>query len=178
MKVKISNYTKHKPQRVNVEIEHFDTYNMCNTLASIIYPMLLQLREVKHGIPSEFVDNIGGEDYVEQESFDFYKESYDDAHAIGCKRWDEVLDKIIWSFYQLINTDWEEQYHHGELKMSWVETDRLYQNPITGKTEKTYQMVDENPDEHWFDIDGYMLHQQRIQEGLELFGKYFQNLWD
>jgi hypothetical protein len=39
-------------------------------------------------------------------------------------------------------------------------------------------MVDKNPDEHWYDHIGHQLHEARIQEGLELFGKYYRNLWD
>jgi hypothetical protein len=44
--------------------------------------------------------------------------------------------------------------------------------------EKAYEMVDENPGEHWYDHIGHELHEERIQEGLELFGKYFRSLWD
>jgi hypothetical protein len=44
--------------------------------------------------------------------------------------------------------------------------------------EDTFQMVDKNPESHWTDFNGMRLHQERIQEGLELFGKYYQNLWD
>jgi hypothetical protein len=39
-------------------------------------------------------------------------------------------------------------------------------------------MVDENPGEHWYDIVGHQLHEERIQEGLELFGKHLRDLWD
>jgi hypothetical protein len=33
-------------------------------------------------------------------------------------------------------------------------------------------------DTHKWDKDGYMKHNERIQVGLVLFGKYFRNLWD
>jgi hypothetical protein len=39
-------------------------------------------------------------------------------------------------------------------------------------------MVDKNPDAHWYDSEGHTLHEDRIQEGLDLFGKYFRALWD
>jgi hypothetical protein len=44
--------------------------------------------------------------------------------------------------------------------------------------EDTFQMVDKDPEAHWYDAEGHLLHEAKIQEGLELFGKYFRNLWD
>ena len=178
MKIKIGKYPKGpKPQRVDVEIERHDTWNMASTLALIIYPMLLKLKEEKQGVPSEFAE-AGGENYIDQKSFDFYEETYNQAFDEKCKQWDECLDKMIWSFEQLMCDDWEQQYHHGKHETEWIESDKLYQNPTTGKMERCYQMVDKNPGGHWYDAEGHRLHQDRIQEGLELFGKYFQNLWD
>lgn len=178
MKVDIKKYPKGSGERkVNVEIEHFDTWSLDHTLALIILPALIQLKEVKHGVPSEFAET-GGEDYQDQRSFDFYKEDNDWAFEQRCKQWDEVLDKMIWSFEQLVKDDYSDQYHHGKIDMDWVKTDKTYPNPITGKMEATYQMVDKNPDEHWYDSVGHQLHEARVQEGLELFGKYYRSLWD
>lgn len=179
MKIKIGNYPKKGVRRkINVQIEKFDTWSFDHTLAHIIYPALLQLKATKHGIPSEIVDNVGGEDWASQESFDFYKETHQESWEIAAKRWDEMLDKMIWSFQQLTLDDYNSKYHHGTSEYDFVESDKLYPNPISGKMEKTYQMVDKNPDEHWFDAEGLFLHEQRIQEGLELFGKYYRSLWD
>ena len=178
MKVDIKKYPKGSGERkVNVEIEHFDTWSLDHTLALIILPALIQLKEAKHGVPSEFAET-GGEDYQDQRSFDFYKEDNDWAFEQRCKQWDEVLDKMIWSFEQLVKDDYSDQYHHGKIDMDWVKTDKTYPNPITGKMEATYQMVDKNPDEHWYDSVGHQLHEARVQEGLELFGKYYRSLWD
>jgi hypothetical protein len=177
MKIKISKFPKYGNQKIDIQIDPWDTWNMDRTLAQIIYPMLLQLKATKHGVPGNFVE-VGGEDYSDQNSFDFYKETHDDAWKVGAERWDEILDKMIWSFGQLAYEDYDDKYHHGEAKYDWVKSDKTYPNPITGKIEATYQMVDKNPDEHWYDHVGHMKHEERIQEGLELFGKYFRNLWD
>ena len=179
MKINIGKYPKGNGQRkVNIQIDKFDTWSMDHTLAMIIYPMLLQLKETKHGVPNEIVSDIGGENYSEQQSFDFYSETYQESFDKACDRWDEILDKMIWSFQQIAEDTYENKYHHGEAKYDWVKTDKQFHNPLTGKMEDTFQMVDKNPDEHWYDHVGHRLHQERIQEGLELFGKYFQNLWD
>lgn len=178
MKIKIGPYPKGRTNRkVDIQIDKFDTWSMDHTIAMIIYPMLLQLKATKHGVPSEFC-TVGGEDYAQQDSFEFYKESHDDAWKEGAKRWDDVLDKMIWAFGQLAYEDYDHQYHHGDAKYDWVITNQTFPNPISGKMEATYQMVDKNPDEHWYDSIGHRLHEDRIQEGIDLFGKHFRNLWD
>lgn len=177
MKVNIGKFPKKGYQKISVEIERHDTWNMAYTLAYIIYPMLLKLKEEKQGIPNEFA-NAGGEKWADQMSFEFYEESHDWAFEEKCKQWDIVLDKMIWSFEQLLDDDWESKYHHGKHETDWVESDKMFPNPISGKMEPTYQMVDKNPGGHWYDHDGHLLHIARMQEGFELFGKYFQNLWD
>ena len=179
MKINIGKYPKNNKTRrkIDVQIDPYDTWGLDHTLALIIYPALLQLKATKQGVPSEFAE-VGGEHHGTQDSFDFYQESYDDAWKAGLEKWDETLDKMIWSFEQLLKGDYDDQYHHGEAKYDWVKSDKLFPNPISGKVEETYQMVDKNPDEHWYDSVGHQKHDERIQEGLELFGKYFRSLWD
>jgi len=179
MKVKIGPYPKKGSRRkINVQIDKFDTWSFDHTLAHIIYPALLQLKATKHGIPSGLVEDVGGEDWSQQDSFDFYKDTHDEAWNKASERWDEVLDKMIWSFQQLTLDDYNSKYHHGDSDYDFVKSPKLFPNPITGKMEATWQMVDRNPDDHFFDADGLFLHEERIQEGLELFGKYYRSLWD
>ena len=179
MKVNIGKFPKKSTgkRKINIQIDSHDTWNLENTLALIIYPALLQLKATKHGVPSEFAD-VGGEAYGVQDSFDFYQETHDESWKVGLERWDETLDKMIWSFEQLLKGEYDDQYHHGLADFDWVKTDKTFPNPITGKIEATFQMVDKNPTEHWYDSVGHLKHEERIQEGLELFGKYFRSLWD
>lgn len=177
MKVDIKKYLKSGDRKVSVEIEKFDTWSLDHTLAMIILPALIQLKETKQGIPNNFSD-VGGEDFVEQDSFDFYKETYSESFDERCKEWEEVLDKMIWSFQQIAFDDYSNLYHHGKANYDFVKTDKQFPNPVTGKLEDTFQMVDKNPNEHWYDHVGHQLHEDRIQEGLELFGKYYRALWD
>lgn len=179
MKVKIGQYPKKRliQRKVNIEIENFDTWSLDHTLALIILPALLQLKDSKHGIPAEFAE-VGGADHDSQQSFDFYKESHNEAFDKGCERWDEVLDKMIWSFQQLAFDDYESLYHHGSTDYGWEETKDKFFNPVTNQVEDTYTIIDKKPDQHWYDYIGHRLHEERIQEGLELFGKYYRHLWD
>lgn len=178
MKVNIKAWSKSKQNRkIKIEIENHDTWSLDHTLAKIIYPALLQLKSEMHGVPSEFGD-VGGASYENQQSFDFYTETHDEAWNKGITRWNDILDKMIWSFQQLSEDNYDSMYHHGNADYDWVKTDKLYPNITTGKMEPTYQMVDKNPNDHWYDFVGHQLHEERIQEGLELFGKYYRSLWD
>jgi hypothetical protein len=179
MKINIGKFKKTNDRRkINVQIDNYDTWSLDHTLATIIYPALIQLKATKQGIPGEFVDGVGGEDYIDQDSFDFYKETHQESWNIAAQRWDEVLDKMIWSFEQLLKGDYDDKYYHGKSDYDWIKSDKQMHNPLTGKTEDTWQMVDKDPDSHWYDGEGHKLHDERIQEGLELFGKYYRSLWD
>ena len=179
MKVNIRKYNKgNTARKVDVKVENFDTWSLDHTLASIILPALIQLKHTKQGVPSEFTDRIGG-DFDSNLVFDFIKEDENEVFNQLCDKWDEVLDKMIWSFLQLsIEDDYDHQYHHGKMDFEWIKSEHTYTDPITGKTEKTYQMKDKNPGSHWYDSVGQNLHEERINEGLELFGKYYRSLWD
>lgn len=178
MKVNIGKFFKgNNDRRISINIERFDTWSLDHTLALIILPCLIQLKETKQGVPHEFAE-VGGEDYHSQDSFDFYKEDVNELFNQKVKDWNEILDKMIWSFQQIALEDYDDQYHHGKAEYDWVKTDKQFPNPITGKIEDTFQMVDTNPDKHWYDHVGHKLHEERIQEGLDLFGKYYRALWD
>ena len=83
---------------------------------------------------------------------------------------------MIWSFQQIVDDESDHKYFHGTPDYGFEPIQEI--NPVTGFKEKMYQMVDRNPGEHWYDHVGHMLHEERIQEGLELFGKYYRSLWD
>lgn len=175
MKVKIGKFLKTKPQQISIEIDKHDTWGLDHTLAYIIYPALLQLKVAKHGVPGEFA-MVGGEDYLEQRCFDFYQETHADAFDEKIKEWDLVLDKMIWSFQQILMDDWQDKYYHGDQTIDWVPNEDKFLNPITGKLEETYTM--KHKEGYWSDTEGLRMHQERIEEGLRLFGKYYQALWD
>jgi len=169
MKVKIGKFPKGSvDRRIDIEIDRYDTWNLDHTLALIILPALIQLKQQKHGVPNDIVSDVGGEDWSSQQCFDFYSDTHAESFDIACKKWDEILDKMIWSFQQIALGDYNDKYHHGEIKIGWTKEDSLGLST----------MIDENPDEHWYDHVGHMMHEDRIQEGLELFGKYYRSLWD
>ena len=147
-------------RKIKVRIDHYDTWSMDNTLAHIILPMLKQLRDTKHG--SQLVDDEDVPPHMRHGGTDVYD------NWIHYK-WEWVLKELIWTFEQLVDTDWQNQYtiEEGELDFDdYPEDEGKEVTPVRWKKE------------YIINYDGLKAHQQRITNGLRLFGKYYQGLWD
>ena len=168
MRVYIGRYPKNpeKQRKIDVRIDPWDTWNMDSTLVPIILPMLKQLKEKKHGSAGS-MPAFAYDSNKSQFSFDFYAEDDNLAWDIGHDQWNDVMDKMIWSFEQL-DTDWESQFHSGVHDILWEKI------PGTDLTE----MKRGPNDTHKFDMKGYEAHLERMREGFRLFGEHYMDLWD
>lgn len=163
------------PQIRYIKIDKYDTWNMDGTLSPIILPMLKQLNANKHGAP-----NVDDDDVPEELKSTTAppKENKWDTDANHFKRWDWVMDQMIWSFEQLQpDNDWEEQYTSGVCDWKFVPVDA--EGNEVPKGEHKFSEMRHGPN-HTYEIDweGRNKHQERISNGLRLFGKYYQSLWD
>ena len=160
-----------------VKIDRWDTWSMDHTLSRIALPMLRQLKATKHGAPN--VDDFDVPDHLQSTApgaRDSCEHDWDidDNHF---KRWDWIMDQMIFAHESKLNDDWQEQFWTGEWgDTKWTKTDREYPNPETGVMEATYQM--ENTGDRTCDWDGLNAYEKRIQNGFRLFGKYYSHLWD
>jgi hypothetical protein len=127
-----------KPAEI-IHIDHWDTWSMDHTLAPIILKMLKKFKENLHGAPN--VDDSDVPDSIKSMNAPRVKELYD-TDEFYFKRWDYVIDEMIWSFEHIVNDDWEHMV-----------------------------LVQFN------DPESYKFMQDRVDNGLRLFGKYFRNLW-
>lgn len=176
MKVNMGKYPSSGERKINVHIEKFDSWSVDSTLAYIILPLLIQLKHTMHGVPNDFTSFIGSE-FDDNYSFDFIRDDVDKVFDSRCTEWNDTLDKMIWSFLQLsLEGDYDSKYHHGIRNTEWVNHEHV--DPVTGKTEIYSEMIDKNPKSHWYDKVGHRLHNDRIQEGLDLFAKHYGSLWD
>ena len=170
---------EHKPQRTEkVHIDKWDTYSMDHTLSLIIVPMLIQLKEDKHGAPHTDDEDVPEE--LRSTSAPALKkdESTDDNWF---KRWDWIMDEMIWSFTQIRDEEWEEQYHTG--KSDFI--DKKIQcggghDPDDPDDEDLvcYEVIEGPNHTAKFDKEGYTKHLDRMRNGTRLFGKYYFGLWD
>ena len=152
------------PEVKYIKIDGWDVWSMDSTLSPIILPMLKRLKEVKHG--TAWTDHADGPWYYR---FDENKDehSYSETGSYSAGRWNWIMDEMIWTFEQLSNEDHESVYwlEHGEIDWD-VEPDERGCSEIKWKKESRV------------DWDGLKKHEEQIQNGLRLFGRYYQNLWD
>ena len=126
-----------------IVIEPWDTWSLDSTLAKIALPMLKQLRANKSGAPNDMPE-FAQTSQSSQRCFEFYEEGDTAAWTAGHARWLGILDQMVWSFEQLLDDTWEDQFFENKK----------------------------------FDSKGYHEYANRIQTGLELFGKHYRSLWD
>lgn len=162
MKVEIGPYKDNgDDQDFIIQIHDYDVWSMDHTLAKIIEPMLKKLANNKHGAP--FVDN---EDVPEElHTPEGWKYNFD-TDLNHFKRWDWVLNEMIWAFHQK-NIDWESQYYSGESDIYFEDLGNGYSEMKRGPND-TFEI----------DHEGMKKHQERMSNGFRLFGKYYENLWD
>jgi len=137
-------------QKVNVHIDHWDTWSMDHTLAPIILPMLKQLRDNKHGSPM-----VDDEDVPEElrSKFDPYSRTPD-------------------LFADTIEYDIAEKCHDALIheKWDWVMNEMIYAFNCKANKDDVYMRIE--------DQDEMRKEQERISNGFRLFGKYYEGLWD
>ena len=149
--------------RINyVKIHNPDTWSFDHTLADIILPGLRQLQATKHGAP--FVDDEDVPAGMNLRSTEADpKENEWDTDSNHFKRWDWVLDEMIWAFEQKVDDDADSKFFDhsecGDEKFPWNK-DGQYVSKIK------------------YDKDGHQAWQERKANGFRLFGKYLEALWD
>ena len=163
---------KKKKRNIKVRIDNYDTWGMDHTLAFIILPMLKKLKEEKHGSP--FTDD---EDVPEnmRSTTDLSKREECDCDEHHVARWDYIMDQMIFAFESIVDNSWEDQFHKGKIDFKIIPLPDQENLP---KEERLTEMVKGDNDTHEFDAEGSKAYQARIRNGLKMFGKYYQCLWD
>ena len=176
MKVYIGNYPNWKfyhhwlydwfgyapKQKTKIRIDRYDTWSMDHTLAPIILPMLVQLKETKHGAPMVDMKDVPQELRATKKQLDAYGKN-GDVDPKHFDRWDWVMGEMIWAFEQKCRDDWESDY---------------YEFRKLGMEEKNHDGFPGGYKLVWEDPEGVKAHQERMTNGFRLFGKYFESLWD
>ena len=161
MKVKIGDYKDEGERDISVKIDKWDTWSMDHTLALIVHPMLIQLRDTTNGAPFiPFEDRpehmIGTVPVRERGEID---EFHHDA-------WQWVLTEMIHAFESKLQDDWQDQFWSGE--SDWEILEKGDFSEMVQGPNHTLKM----------DYEGMAIYQERISNGFRLFGKYYENLWD
>jgi hypothetical protein len=165
-----------------VKIDRWDTWSMDHTLAEIVLPMLKQLKKDKHGSPYVELEDVPEElrgastpEYDQQLTFDFYSEAREEKdvdYELVHKRWDWVMDEMIFAFEHKVDDSWEDAFRSGVIDIVWVKDEKTYNGQQLNRMERGPN------DTYKCDYDGIRKVQERMENGFRLFGKYYQGLWD
>jgi len=166
-----------------VKIDRWDTWSLDHTLAEIALPMLKQLKKDKHGSPYVELEDVPEElrgtstpEYDQQLTFDFYDEARQEKdvdYELTHKRWDWVMDEMIFAFEHKVDDSWEDAFREGEI--DWKTVPCAWDE--NGKP-TMYQMQDGPNNTYKCDYDGMQKVHDRMANGFRLFGKYYEGLWD
>jgi len=158
--VTVNKIQSHRTVTNYITIDPYDTWSMDTTLAAIILPMLIQLKETTHG--SCHVNNCDVPAHLRGPEDDYDSELIHD-------RWSWVLDEMIHSFTQINSDDWESKFFTNSHE--YIKPDDEIVDQFT--------QLDFWPDApSSFFKKGYDEENLRIQNGLKLFGLYYRGLWD
>ena len=144
------------PRQEDVMIDKWDSWNADHTIALIAAPLLQQLKLTKQG--SGGVDDEDVPEELRSTSAS-PKENEWDIDANFHKRWDWVLDEMIWAMKE-----------HTEGKGN----DKFFDHSEVDEEADLIKQIAQIK----CDYEGLDAYEERKQRGFELFGKYFQNLWD
>lgn len=192
MRVFIGSYSKYNKKtktcpdrKISIRIDKYDTWSMDATLSMIILPMLKQLKDTKHGSP--FVNDVDVPKKFHSTKDKTLRESYD-TDKFFHERWDWVMDELIWTFTALTNDDSDEKFYSGKTDPYFIPFDKdgkklgpavkMSSKKKDDKNAVSFQMIKGPKDTFKIDRKGLDKHHARIKNGLMLFGKYYQGLWD
>jgi hypothetical protein len=157
----LNRWSNNRKRKIKIHIDYYDVWAADHTLAMIIHPVLVKLKEQKHGIPHVDIEDLP-------------TACLKDASAE--EQWEWVIDEMIWTFSQHALQDDTDAFHHN--------VDQLEIIPAaTDDTKKLYSVTfnhqrDPNKPAYWRDTEGLKKHHERKANGRRLFAKYYENLWD
>ena len=161
-----------RKRTTTVKIAPYDTWSMDHTLSLIIHPMLVQLRDIKHGAP--FTDDQDVPEHLRSTNAPPKKEEWD-TDDLFQDRWNWILDEMIWAFYQEANDDPDapEFPKSGRSIVKGIESDDLGLGltSMLCAPEGGHEVFDKYYAES-------AAHDKRKDNAFRLFGKYYRSLWD
>lgn len=156
----------HTERKIKIRIDKYDVWNLGDTLALIVLPMFYEFkRQGISGAPD--VDDEDVPEYLRSTAAPPLTEEEENTGGVDKlwhQRWHWVLEEMIWAFEQVNDPDSDSQFH----------TDA---DPDKPRNEKGISFS-ESIKRGKFDSEGYTKWYARKNNGLKLFGKYLEALWN
>lgn len=174
----VNQIQERRQRTVRVHLDPWDSWDAKTTLAHVILPVLEQLKENKQGAP--FVDIKDVPKELRDKKLTKKQKENGEVGENHFKRWDYVLDAMIWSFREIVEDEpGEEEFFTGEADTVWTKVD-VHGNEVEDDYDgQIYYRMDKGPnDTREVDWEGLDEYKERIDYGLRMFGKYYRALWD
>ena len=149
-----------RKRTIKIKVDKYDTWSLDYTLSLIAVPLLKQLKETKHGAPCVEDEDVPKNLRSTTKSAQKAKENSWDTDGNHFKRWDWVMDEMIWAHEQIIDEDGDSKFYD-------------FSNADNPKDDLNTQIRKMKVDRK-----GLKAYHDRINNGLRLFGKYYRGLWD
>ena len=165
---------KHIYQRARKGYSYRDLWSIDYWFMEIMPKMLTDFKKNLHGCPAQFVNREDGTKYQDVEN--------------GMKDWEEVIDRMIFCFREMnddtcsMKNEFEDEYFKQWNKGKFWEDrfisceDDEHKGCHRLDTGEIEPELDKNYHKKAIEIEDYK--DKMKSEGLELFNKYFWNLWD
>lgn len=153
-------------RKIRIRIDKYDVWNLGDTLALIALPMLYEFKR----------QGIDGAPHVEDEDVPEYlrstsapplteeEQNHGAVDKLWHQRWEWVVGEMIWAFEQVNDPDSDSQFH----------TDADPEKPRFEKGISFQEMMDRGK----YDREGHEKFCERKRNGLRLFGKYLEAIWN
>ena len=144
----VEKMAKYKKQRIERGFDDTELWNVDITIAKFALPRLIEFRKVVNGYPADF-------------------KTFED--------WLAAIDKMIYAFDHLVNEEKYEEEYEKEFDIQWGGVFDEKKLP-----DGNYEIVHgKNYDEEKMKKYREMKTEEaeKIDEGLQLFGKHFRALW-
>ena len=162
---------KHICQRARKGYSYRDLWSIDYWFMEIMPKMLTDFRKNLHGCPTQFINR---EDGTEDQNFE-----------TGMKEWEDIIDRMIFCFREMnddtcsMTNEFADEYNRQRF-----EGKSLKDMFVKNEDRDTYSLVEGKVDPELEDNYRRKIHEietykdKMKNEGLELFCKYFWNLWD
>jgi len=167
----ITYWLRKKRQKWTTGFPHEESWDFKSALASWALPRLKYMKDNLHGyptclIPEEKWEEISAGKEIENHGYigRDIDEGWNIREEYGMKEWNKILDKIIWSFENHDNEPMPTEPEDYDSRCNMIKYD-------DGSTE--YEDLDDRPWD-WTECEA---HDKKVQEGLDLFAKYYKDLW-
>jgi len=162
----IENWFNRRDRKISIHIDKYDVWNLGDTVAMIALPLMYEFkRQGINGAPA--VDDEDVPAYLRSTvapALTQLEKQTGGVDKLWHQRWNWVVDEIIWSLEQVNDRDSESQFH------SDVDPDKPRDEPGIS--------FEESMRRGKYDSAGHEAHLARRQNGLRLFGKYLEALWN